>query len=197
MAMASMSNGTAPTPFNLRYVLMYANNNHSEYSMQPGVFEEANLQRLDFVLDYGARVGLRFTLALVNGWPDYGGRLWYVRTLVGPDASEDEFYTNPATRAAYKQWVRLTVAAAWRATLVDTLQVTYLLTRRNVYNGRRYADDPAIFSLNLCNEPTASPGLDASRGVPPGATIAAWVGEMAAHVKSIDSNHLLSVGDVR
>lgn len=76
-------------------------------------------------------------------------------------------------------------------------KVTYLLTRRNVYSGRLYADDPAIFSLNLINEPTTQPGFDAAQGVPPGATIAAWVDEMAAHVKSIDANHLLSVGDVR
>ncbi len=72
---------------------------------QPGQYIEANIQRLDFVLHYGARVGLRFTLALVNSWPDFGGRLWYVRSLIGPQASEDEFYTSQATRDAYKQWV--------------------------------------------------------------------------------------------
>lgn len=66
-----------------------------------------------------------------------------------------------------------------------------------MYSGLRYADDPTIFSFNLINEPTTQPGFDASRGVQPGASIAAWVDEMAAFVKSIDANHLLSVGDVR
>lgn len=105
MAMASTSSGIDPTPFNPRYVVCAVWVARPFVITQPGVFVEANLQRLDFVLDYGAKVGLRFTLALTNSWPDFGGRLWYVRKLVGPDASEDEFFTNPATRAAYKQWV--------------------------------------------------------------------------------------------
>ncbi len=75
--------------------------------------------------------------------------------------------------------------------------MTYLLNRVNVYNGLRYADDPAIFSFNLCNEPTTAPGYDASLGWAPGTAIKQWVEEMAAHFKSIDTNHLLSVGDVR
>lgn len=53
--------------------------------------------------------------------------------------------------------------------------------------GVQYSDDPTIMSWNLLNEPVC-------RGCASG-TIAKWVQEMAPYVKSLDSNHLLTVGE--
>jgi mannan endo-1,4-beta-mannosidase len=50
-----------------------------------------------------------------------------------------------------------------------------------------YKDDPNIFAWELINEPQCFSDLS-------GTTLQAWIKEMAAHVKSIDGNHLLEVG---
>ena len=38
------------------------------FQTAPGVYNDANLRRLDFVLNYGGSIGLRFVCALVNNW---------------------------------------------------------------------------------------------------------------------------------
>jgi mannan endo-1,4-beta-mannosidase len=58
--------------------------------------------------------------------------------------------------------------------------ITYLLTRTNTYTGVRYRDDPTIMGWELGNE------LDKAD--------AAWKSEMAAHIKSMDPNHLVIDG---
>eukprot|EP00959_Pyramimonas_sp_CCMP1952_P323481 6769387-Pyramimonas_sp.AAC.2 len=62
-----------------------------------------------------------------------------------------------------------------------------ILNRKNVFNGRTYKDDPAIFGWELINEPRNY--ADSS-----GRTLQAWIDEMSAYVKSIDKRHLLTVG---
>ena len=44
-----------------------------------GTYHDDNLQRLDFVLDYGGKIGLRFACALVNNWKEFGGKRFYVQ----------------------------------------------------------------------------------------------------------------------
>ncbi|XP_010522867.1 PREDICTED: mannan endo-1,4-beta-mannosidase 1 isoform X3 [Tarenaya hassleriana] len=61
-----------------------------------------------------------------------------------------------------------------------------MLTRKNTITGVMYKDDPTIFAWELINEPRCND--------PSGSTLQKWVKEMAAYVKSIDSNHLLEVG---
>lgn len=56
----------------------------------------------------------------------------------------------------------------------------YLLNRVNTLTGIKYKDDPAILAWELGNELRSASD--------------AWIGEMAAYVKSIDSNHLLMSG---
>jgi mannan endo-1,4-beta-mannosidase len=58
--------------------------------------------------------------------------------------------------------------------------ITCLVTRTNTYTGIRYRDDPTIMGWELGNE------LDKAD--------AAWKSEMAAHMKSMDPNHLVIDG---
>jgi uncharacterized repeat protein (TIGR02543 family) len=58
--------------------------------------------------------------------------------------------------------------------------ITTVLERVNTVTGIRYKDDPAILAWELGNELRSATDN--------------WIGEMAAHVKSIDSNHLLMSG---
>ncbi|KAL3675698.1 hypothetical protein R1sor_025646 [Riccia sorocarpa] len=72
--------------------------------------------------------------------------------------------------------------------LVLTLNhVRKVLTRKNTISGVRYMNDPTSFSWELVNEARCESD-------PSGNTMARWVEEMAAFVKSIDRYHLLSIG---
>lgn len=56
----------------------------------------------------------------------------------------------------------------------------YVLNRTNTYTGVKYKDDPTILAWELGNELRSATD--------------AWIGEMSAYIKSIDSNHLLMSG---
>ena len=76
-----------------------------------------------------AQAGIRITISLTNYWPEFGGIGWYVRNIVGNTGQPQElFYTDTRVIAAYRTWVRK------------------LATRVNTVNGRRYSEDPTIFS---------------------------------------------------
>ncbi|KAL8995225.1 MAG: hypothetical protein Q9169_004989 [Polycauliona sp. 2 TL-2023] len=51
----------------------------------------------------------------------------------------------------------------------------------------RYKSSPAIFSWELCNEPRCS-GCDSS-------IITKWASDISAYIKSLDANHMVSLGD--
>jgi mannan endo-1,4-beta-mannosidase len=89
-----------------------------------------------------------------------------------------EFYTDPGIRQQYKTWVQ------------------HVVTRKNTINGRLYRDDPTIFSWELANEPRAiaASGRDSKTGWDK-STITSWADEMSAYIKSLDPNHMVSVGD--
>lgn len=69
--------------------------------------------------------------------------------------------------------------------------IHYLLNRRNTVNGLLYKEDPAILAWQLGNEFASYYGdrkLDPAVYRP---QILAWSAEMAAYIKSIDSQHLV------
>lgn len=135
---------------------------------EPGKFDDEGFRRLDRVLEQASRHGLKLVLTLVNRWDDFGGMRWYVDNAGrGPI---DEFYTRKETREAYKAYVR------------------HVVGRVNSRTGIAYKHDPAIFAWQLANEPRCP--SDAS-----GDTLVAWAAEMSRYIKSMDPNHMVSVGD--
>jgi mannan endo-1,4-beta-mannosidase len=137
----------------------------------PGVYNETALRALDYVLHKADLAGVRLIIPLVNGNPEFGGVPQYLQWCGG--TSERAFYEAPACKALYKNYV------------------AHLLTRVNTYNGRPYRNDPTVFAWQLANEPNIQQYAE-----PTGQVMRAWVAEMAAHVKSLDPNHLLSTGEV-
>lgn len=143
---------------------------HDGVVLQPalGKFDEEGFRRLDRVVEQASRRGLKLVLALVNRWDDFGGMRWYVEQTGGGEI--DEFYTREAAKEAYQAAVRR------------------IVTRVNSRTGVAYKDDPTIFAWQLANEPRCPSD-------PSGDTLVAWAGEMSAFVKSLDPNHMVSVGD--
>ncbi len=134
------------------------------------------LAKLDFVLHHARRLNIKVLIAITNSWRDFGGMDQYL-AWYGLD-KHHEFYTDSRVRQAYKDWV------------------SHLLNHVNSIDGIAYKNDPAIFAWELANEPRTliNEDFDSSTGWDT-TTIVTWAKEMAAHVKSIDSNHLLAVGD--
>ncbi|XP_020584642.1 mannan endo-1,4-beta-mannosidase 1-like [Phalaenopsis equestris] len=144
--------------------------NALQYS--PGSYNEQMFQGLDFVISEARRYGIWLILSLVNNYENFGGKPQYVqwaRNQGESIGSDDEFFTNNVVKGYYKNHVKT------------------VLTRKNTLTGVAYKDDPTIFAWELMNE--ARCPSDTS-----GKTLQAWITEMSAHVKSIDSNHLLEVG---
>jgi mannan endo-1,4-beta-mannosidase len=144
---------------------------------RPGYNDGDNgLKRLDYVLSKARSLDLKIMPVLTNNWPDFGGMdqylLWYGLT------KHHEFYTNPQVKQAFKDWI------------------AHLIQRKNSIDGTPYSEDPAIFGWELANEPRIRnyTKYDSPEGWD-GNTITQWAGEMAAYIKSLDPNHLTSVGD--
>ena len=143
----------------------------------PGLHRDEVLRGYDYVLDRGAQLGLRFVMTLVNNWDDYGGMRWYA-TNSHPAAVHSDFYTNAQCRAWYQQ------------------HVAVMANRTNTFNARVYRDDPAIFAWQLANEPRwRSSPQDTNAVDTSGQTIRDWLWDMAAYVKGIDTNHMVSTGE--
>jgi hypothetical protein len=61
-----------------------------------------------------------------------------------------------------------------------------ILLRKNSVNGRIYRDDPTIMAWDIINEPALDLFTPAELNV--------WLGKMSAYIKSIDQNHLVTIG---
>ncbi|WP_089155958.1 carbohydrate binding domain-containing protein [Micromonospora sp. NBS 11-29] len=107
-------------------------------SLEPalGEFNPEAFDRIDYAIAEARRQGLRLIVPLTDNWQYYhGGRYDFLRWL-GLSTADDGalFYTDPAARAAFKQYVRT------------------LLTHVNRYTGKAYTDDPTIMAWELGNE---------------------------------------------
>jgi mannan endo-1,4-beta-mannosidase len=89
----------------------------SYHAMQvaPGVYDEAAFRALDFVLQQARRLRLRLLLSLCNNYPNMGGKSRYVEWARSSSSSgggdeipsDDHFFTNPITKALYKNYVKV------------------------------------------------------------------------------------------
>ncbi|KAL0956595.1 hypothetical protein HGRIS_002732 [Hohenbuehelia grisea] len=126
------------------------------------------LQNFDNVVAAAKANGLRLIVALTNNWSDYGGMDVYVKQILGSD-NHDLFYTDSKVIAAFKNYVNTFVT--------------------------RYKNDPTILGWELANEPRCRGSTGTSTGTCTPATITAWAKDISAYIKSIDSNHLVAIGD--
>ncbi|XP_016469865.1 mannan endo-1,4-beta-mannosidase 2 [Nicotiana tabacum] len=146
---------------------------YNALQISPGKFDEKVFRALDHVIAEARRNGIRLILSLVNNLQAYGGKTQYVKWAweegVALSSSNDSFFYDPSIRRYFKNYVKT------------------VLTRRNIYTGIEYRDDPTIFAWELINEPRCMTD-------PSGDTLQDWIEEMSTFVKSIDRKHLLTVG---
>ena len=141
------------------------------------------LEHLDYVVYKAGQEGLKLVIPFVNNWNDFGGMDQYVRwrDISTPDDQtwyHDSFYTDPVIKQWYKDWI------------------AHLLNRVNIYTGVAYKDDPTIMTWELGNEPRClSAGAYGRSDNCTTQTLIDWADEMSTYIKSLDRNHLVSVGD--
>ncbi|KXZ54659.1 hypothetical protein GPECTOR_4g725 [Gonium pectorale] len=139
----------------------------------PGEYEEDQFLGLDYTLYLASKFGIRVILALTNLWPQYRGpeHFLYMATGSANGKTVLDYYADRATRELVKRHM-------------DTV-----VRRVNAYSGVTYRDDPTILGWDVMNEPRC-PGCDASEM----AIKLDWIAEMAAYLRSIDPNHLITMG---
>jgi mannan endo-1,4-beta-mannosidase len=123
------------------------------------------LQRVDFLVTEARKRHLRLILAFVDFWA-YTGGIQQMRAWYGSQDKYTFFFSDPRPREDYRRFV------------------SHVLVRRNAISGVVYRDDPTILAWELANEPN----------IQPPSLMQDWTADMAAFVKSIDANHLVTSG---
>ncbi|KAJ3315955.1 hypothetical protein HDV04_000163 [Boothiomyces sp. JEL0838] len=138
----------------------------------------SGLGRMDAVLYHANQAGIKLILTLANNWGDFGGIDFYVNSFsTNSPRSHSDFYKNGAVKTQFKRWVN------------------HVLTRVNTITGVAYKDDPTIFAWELGNEfrCVGSGPLPAGNCGP--SDITSWIDEMSGYIKTIDTNHMVAIGD--
>lgn len=140
---------------------------------EQGYYNEDVFRALDYAIVEARRHGVRLLLSLVNNLSAFGGKGQYVEWARNAGAnvgsSNDSFFTDSTVRGYYKSYMKK------------------IMTRVNSISGIPYKDEPTIFAWELMNEPRCPSD-------PSGDILQAWIEEMATYAKSLDKQHLLTVG---
>ncbi len=158
------------------------------FTLPDGSANAALFEGLDFAVAELAKRGMTAVLVLSNFWEWSGGLQTLLERVTGSyidmgdpahpwpafaDATA-EFYANPQAVALYHDHVR------------------QIITRINSITGQPYANDPAVMCWQLANEPRPGGSDDAiARN---SVAYLAWIEQTAALIRSLDPNHLVSLG---
>ena len=148
----------------------------------PGVYNDTILAGLDYLLMQMKKRQMVAVLYLNNSWEWSGGYSFYLQHAGAGKAPQPDVDGYPA----YMQFVSR-FADNEKAHRLFYDYVRFILGRTNRYTGVKYVDDPAIMSWQIGNEPRAF-----SKEALPG--FQKWLRESASLIRSLDRNHLISVG---
>lgn len=136
---------------------------------------EDGLRKLDYVLYQAQQHDMKLIITLTNYWDAFGGMGQYVNWAeeIGiTGLQKEDFYTNETLKQWYKDYAYA------------------LLNHVNYYTGKKLKDDPAVFAWELSNEPRCKTDPQCKNNV-----LYNWAKEMSEYIKSIDENHMVSLGD--
>lgn len=148
----------------------------------PGIYNEALLDGLDFLLSEMNKRGMYAVLYLNNSWEWSGGYGQYLEWAGCGKAPIPAVDGWSAYMEYVKQYADNETAHALFAAHVD-----FIVRRTNAYTGQKYTDDPTIMSWQIGNEPRAFSKEGA-------AGYTKWMLATAAQIKALDQNHLVSTG---
>ncbi|MEM6802572.1 MAG: hypothetical protein AAF696_14280 [Bacteroidota bacterium] len=149
----------------------------------PGEYNEDVLEGLDFLLVEMAKRDMYAVLCLNNFWPWSGGMSQYKAWVQDSEIP----YPPPAENGS---WVSYQTYTSDFYTIEKALalfedHVRFIVGRINGISGQAYRDDPHIMAWQLANEP---------RGILKVRKYRKWIKSTAELIKTIDQNHLLTIG---
>lgn len=148
----------------------------------PGVYNDTILAGLDYLLMEMGKRRMVAVLYLNNSWEWSGGYGYYLEQAgegKAPRPDEDGYPAFMKFVARY--------ATCEKAHQLFYDYVRFILSRTNRYTGLKYTDDPAIMSWQIGNEPRAF----LIEALP---AFEKWLAEASALIRSLDANHLVSIG---
>ena len=148
----------------------------------PSMYNDAILDGLDYLMMQLQRRGMVAVLYLNNSWEWSGGYGFYLEHAGAGKALQP----NEVGYSAYIKYASQ-FSTNKQAQELFFNHLRFILKRTNRYTKKRYVDDPAIMSWQICNEPRAF-----DKSVLP--QFEEWLGKAAAMMKSIDKQHLVSIG---
>ncbi len=148
----------------------------------PGEYNDTILAGLDYLLMEMGKRDMVAVLYLNNSWEWSGGYGYYLEQAGAGKAPRP----NEAGYEAFMNFVSQ-YATNEKAHQLFYDYVRFIISRTNRYTKLKYADDPAIMSWQIGNEPRAF-----GREQLP--AFEKWIGEAAALIRSLDGHHLISVG---
>lgn len=171
---------------------------------QPGVYNQTMLAALDELLVELGKRKMRAILSFASYWSFTDGPMAYVSWVPGLSCNisacysgaaatsdytfedcvasnctdRDKFYTDPTARAYYRN------------------HLAFMTSRVNTLTGVAYREDPVVFSWDLINEPNCREDICTNgTGIACADAVQGWIDEMATLMKSLDPNHLTTVGE--
>ena len=159
------------------------------FSNKPGAYNSDLLTGLDFLLAELAMRDMKAVLYLTNFWEWSGGMVTYQYWTNGgtyinmgdpahpwPEFADfsAQFYASGAAKQAYYNYIKM------------------LVGRTNSISGVAYNDEPAIMAWQLCNEPR--PGGSEAAIQKNAEDYYSWIKDSATLIRSLDPNHLVSLG---
>ena len=148
----------------------------------PGVYNDTILAGLDYFMNELRERDMTAVLYLNNSWEWSGGYSVYLQLSGHGDAVGPAVDGWPAYMEYVKQFPQSDSAKALFAN-----HVNYIVSRTNRYNQIKYVDDPTIMSWQIGNEPRAFSDENKE-------PFARWMADVAAQIKSLDPNHMVSSG---
>ena len=148
----------------------------------PGVYNDTILAGLDYFMNELRERDMTAVLYLNNSWEWSGGYSVYLQWSGHGDAVVPAVDRWPAYMEYVKQFPQSDSAKALFAN-----HVNYIVSRTNRYNQIKYVDDPTIMSWQIGNEPRAFSDENKE-------PFARWMADVAAQIKSLDPNHMVSSG---
>lgn len=150
--------------------------------VKPGVYNDNIFDGLDFFMAEMGKRNMKAVLYFTNSWEWSGGYSQYLNWVgkgKNPVPSVDGW-------PAYMEYVKQYATCSECKELLKN-HIKNVMTRTNRYTGKRYVEDPAIFSWQIGNEPRAF--SDENK-----APFAAWLKDISTYIKSLDKNHMVSIG---
>lgn len=150
--------------------------------IEPGVYNDTILAGLDYLMMEMGKRNMAAILYLNNSWEWSGGYSMYLQWAGKGKAPVPAVDGWPAYMEFVQQFVQCDSAKALFSNYVKDI-----ITRENRFTGKKYIEDPTIMSWQIGNEPRAFSDENKE-------AFALWIADVAAQIRSLDPNHLVSTG---